>query len=306
LQSQISDVESAMAQVTAASDVVLCEGTGHCAVGSIVGLNNAKIAQILGADVVLVANGGLGSAFDELELNRVLCQHYNVRVAGVIINKVVPDKLEQTKDYLGRAMLKCWGIPLLGCIPDRPYLGCPALADLEGLFKTQLISGQEYKLRHYSQDDINVVTTSLARFLENMGEKPSRTLYICHVTRDDLILGFLGECQRRRELSSSPFEAALIICGRKGKYQLSPQVSSMLTGLSGAPVMVVDLSTYDAMSRIQKFTPKLNIHDTGRVQVAVDHYEPHIDFDVLMRRTQSGNSSFNEPGGVTLEDLRRI
>jgi hypothetical protein len=36
----------------------------------------------IGADMVLVANGGLGSAFDELELNRILCQHYNVRIAG--------------------------------------------------------------------------------------------------------------------------------------------------------------------------------------------------------------------------------
>lgn len=38
LEEQIKAVEKAMTHVTAASDVVLCEGTGHCAVGSIVGL----------------------------------------------------------------------------------------------------------------------------------------------------------------------------------------------------------------------------------------------------------------------------
>jgi dethiobiotin synthetase len=199
LKSQIHDVETAMEHVTAASDVVLLEGTGHCAVGSIVGLNNAKVASLLGADMVIVCNGGLGSAFDELELNRVLCQHYNVRIAGVILNKVRRDKLEQTEHYMRKAMLQAWGIPLLACIPDRPFLGCPALADLENLFSTQLISGQEHRFRHYSVEDINVVTTSLTRFLENLREKPNpRTLYICHVTRDDLIVGFLGEFQRRR------------------------------------------------------------------------------------------------------------
>ncbi len=57
---QIDDVQNAMRHVTEASDVVLCEGTGHCAVGSIVGLNNAKVASLIGADMVLVANGGLG------------------------------------------------------------------------------------------------------------------------------------------------------------------------------------------------------------------------------------------------------
>ena len=66
------------------------------------------------------ANGGLGKAFDELELNRVLCEQNNVRIAGVIINKVIPEKYEQTKHYMQKAMMQAWGIPLLGCIPDRP------------------------------------------------------------------------------------------------------------------------------------------------------------------------------------------
>lgn len=52
--------------------ITICEGTGHAGVGSIVGTGNARVAEELGADVVLVANGGLGKAFDELQLNRAL------------------------------------------------------------------------------------------------------------------------------------------------------------------------------------------------------------------------------------------
>jgi len=33
--------------------------TGHCAVGSIVGASNGKVASVIGADMVLIANGGL-------------------------------------------------------------------------------------------------------------------------------------------------------------------------------------------------------------------------------------------------------
>lgn len=252
------------------------------------------------------ANGGLGRAFDELELNRILCQHYNVRIAGVIINKVIPEKYEQTKHYMAKAMMQTWGIPLLGCIPDRPFLGCPALADLENLFGTKLISGKEHRFRHYSGEDINVVTTSLTRFLENLREKPTRTLYVCHVTRDDLIVGFMAEFQRRRANHERPFEAALLVCGRKDKYKLSKEVGDMLKGVEGAPIMEVGLSTHEATKAILNYTPKLNIHDTNRVAAAVDHYEPYIDFPELMRRTQSANSSFNEPGSVAFEDLRRL
>lgn len=252
------------------------------------------------------ANGGLGKAFDELELNRVLCQHYNVRIAGVIINKVYPEKYEQTKHYMAKAMKQTWGVPLLGCIPDRPFLGCPALADLENLFETQLLSGHEHRFRHYTTQDINVVTTSLTRFLENLREKPARTLYVCHVTRDDLIVGFLGEYQRKRQKDEPPFEAALVICGRKKKYNLSKEVKSMLECVKGAPIMSVGLTTSQATQLIHNFTPKLNIHDTNRVGVAVDHYEKYIDFEELLRRTTSSNSSFNEPGYPKLEDLKRL
>lgn len=306
LEEQLKDVEVAMEHQNQNSDVVLIEGTGHCAVGSIVGLNNAKVASLLGADMILIANGGLGKAFDELELNRILCQHYNVRIAGVVINKVIPDKYEQTKDYIAKAMKQTWGIPLLGCIPDRPFLGCPALADLERLFQTTLVSGKEHRFRHYSTKDINVVTTSLTRFLENLREKPSRTLYVCHVTRDDLIVGFLGEYQRLRQTDERPFEAALLICGRKQKYNLSPEVKSMMDGVQGAPILSVGVSTHEATQAIHSFTPKLNIDDKNRVSVAVDHYEPYLDFDELLRRTTSANSSFNEPGCPRLEDLKRL
>jgi hypothetical protein len=60
------------------------------------------------------------------------------------------------------------------------------------------------------------------------------------------------------------------------------------------------------MKMIHNYTPKLNIHDTNRVGVAVDHYEPYIDFEELLRRTTSSNSSFNEPGSPTFEELKRL
>jgi dethiobiotin synthetase len=53
-QQQLKQVQDAMQHQVDRSDICLIEGTGHCAVGSIVGLNNAKVASILGADMVLM------------------------------------------------------------------------------------------------------------------------------------------------------------------------------------------------------------------------------------------------------------
>jgi dethiobiotin synthetase len=56
---QLSSIMDAYRNISEKNEVVLCEGTGHCAVGSIVGASNAKVASLIGADMVLVANGGL-------------------------------------------------------------------------------------------------------------------------------------------------------------------------------------------------------------------------------------------------------
>ena len=187
-------IQEAFAAIMQNCSIVLCEGTGHVAVGSIVDASNADIAALLGAKVLLVANGGLGNSFDELDLNRTLCKSVGVDIAGVIINKVRPEKYDQTKHYLSKALEQKWGpeIPLLGCIPDRPFLGCPCIADIERLFGASLISGAEHRLRHYRVDDLTLVATSLEVFLKCLRlnrQAGARKLFVCHSSRNDILLG---------------------------------------------------------------------------------------------------------------------
>ena len=42
-------------------------------------------------------------------------------------------------------LLQRWGIPLLGVVPDEPYLGRPSLMDLEKIFKTEVKSRAVYR-----------------------------------------------------------------------------------------------------------------------------------------------------------------
>lgn len=51
-------------------------------------MSNADVASLLGLDVLLVANGGLGSTYDVLTLNQNLCNARNVKVRAVLLNKV--------------------------------------------------------------------------------------------------------------------------------------------------------------------------------------------------------------------------
>jgi AAA domain len=51
-ESQQHDILQAFQAIDQASDVVLCEGTGHCAVGSIVGASNARVASWVNGKMV--------------------------------------------------------------------------------------------------------------------------------------------------------------------------------------------------------------------------------------------------------------
>ncbi len=51
------------------------------------------------------------------------------------------------------------------------------------------------------------------------------------------------------------------------------------------PILVSPFTTHHTMELIHSFTPKLNVHDEGRVNAATEHYEKYIDYDLLLSRT---------------------
>jgi BioD-like phosphotransacetylase family protein len=316
---QQATIRRAYQAVCATSDIVLAEGTGHVAVGSIVSASNAQVASWLDASVVLVVNGGLGRSLDELVLNQTLCEHLGVPIAGVIVNHVQHDKYEQTAEYMTKALQHAFSndnIPLLGCIPDRPFLGCPALQELRRLLDGTLVAGQQHGLRHFRvPQDLHIVACSLEAFLQRLRNQrvaaltldapettttnsssrllnERRSLYVCHASRNDIMLAFLMEAvqhNRDKDAASSNNnnnnESAMVVTGC-ADHPISKQVLEMVAAMSAnaPPVLVTPHGTDEALRRMYGYTPKLNRDDPRRVATAIDHYEPYIDFDLLLRR----------------------
>ena len=156
--------------------------------GSIVLASNAQVASWLNAKMVLVANGGIGKTFDELELNKALCDREGVEVCGVIVNKVHPDRIEQTREYISKALKLHWGEEniLVGCVPDNPVLGIPTLSSYEHLFQTKLVTGTQHRLRHYHPNNISLVATSLEVFLKDLKNNTMKTTAAAATTTTNL------------------------------------------------------------------------------------------------------------------------
>src|SRR5256885_4707430 len=122
----VKKIQRAFDRVAWEKDFVLCEGSGHAGVGSVFDLSNARVAKILNAKVVIVTQGGIGKPIDEVCLNQALFEKEGVEIIGVILNKVVEDKVSYVTDFARRG-LKRKGLELLGVIPHRRMLCSPTV-----------------------------------------------------------------------------------------------------------------------------------------------------------------------------------
>lgn len=267
----VEKIRKSFKRITKDNDFTLVEGTGHVGVGSIVDLNNAQVARELNLNVVIIATGGLGSAFDELALNRALCTKLGLTVSGVILNQVLDEKREMVIDYMTRA-LKRWNIPLIGSIPYNKFLSTPSMKDFEALFKTNLLAGEGFHYRHFSS--MRLVATSAKMFAEMTA--PDQ-LIVTPATREDII----HELLKLNEDKKEP-DHGLILTGRY------PPEKSLIEKLKKAniPTLYCAYPTFDAMLMINTYTAKTRKEDIEKVQKAIDLVDRYLDFNLLMQSAE--------------------
>ncbi len=268
----VHKIDAAYKAVAKRNGITVIEGTGHTGVGSIVDLNNAQVAARLKCPLILIASGGLGSSFDELSLNYAQCEKHKVRVAGVILNRVIDEKREMILEYVPKA-LKRWNIPLLGCIPFTPFLSMPSMNDFEFLFQTELLSGEEHRLRHFQNISLVASTAETHRTLISPNQ-----LIITPAAREDIILAMLT---RYWDLKIShpedDLQTGLILTGKTApKETIVDQIRR-----AKIPMLYAPVSSFVAMKMIHSHTAKIRKEDTEKIQEAVKVVESHIDFDRL-------------------------
>src|SRR5580658_2392398 len=122
----VKKIQKAFDRVAWEKDFVLCEGSGHAGVGSVFDLSNARVAKLLDAKVIIVSQGGIGKPIDEIALNQALFEKEGVEIIGVILNKVLGEKVDYVSDFARRG-LKRKGLDLLGVLPHEQILCNPSM-----------------------------------------------------------------------------------------------------------------------------------------------------------------------------------
>lgn len=273
----IEKIKCSFRRIQQSNEATVIEGTGHIGVGSIVNLNNAQVAALLKVPVLLVASGGLGSSFDELNLNYLACEKYGAVVAGVILNRVIDEKREMILDYVPKALSR-WKIPLLGCIPYSPFLSTPTMGDFEILFQTKMLSGNENRLRHFQNIRLAAGSVELYRsqILPNQ-------LIITPAGREDVILAILTRYwDYKISYPEHDLELGMILTGKTPpKDLIIEQIRK-----SKIPLIYAPVSSFVAMKMINSYTSKFRKDDKIKIEEAIKVVETHIDFERLEKAIQ--------------------
>jgi BioD-like phosphotransacetylase family protein len=268
------EIREAFIRVSEGRDVVIIEGTGHAGVGSVFDLSNAAVSRLLGSKVILVCAGGVGQPIDEVMLNKSLFDKMGVKLAGVIVNKVLDMKYDKVSGYVKKGLERL-GVPVLGVMPYVITLDAPSMRDVREELDMHVICGEEYMDRQIRKVLVGAMEVKYAlQYLED------DCVVITPGNRIDLINMLIRMHTGR--LKSSVKVAGLILSGG-----VSPprRVYNALKS-TGIPTIISRDNTYDVASKIHDLTVKIKSRDNNKVRVVEDMVRKYVDVEAVVQNLE--------------------
>jgi BioD-like phosphotransacetylase family protein len=264
----VRKIQKAFDRVAWEKDFVLCEGSGHAGVGSVFDLSNAQVAKILKAKVIIVTQGGIGKPIDEVSLNQALFEKEGVEIIGVILNKVLPDKVDYVREFAQRG-LKRKGLELLGVVPHQRMLSSPTVSLIHEELKTEMLNDCEH-VRNLVE---NVVVGAMAVQNAMSYFKPG-VLLITPGDREDMILAAASVTS-----IDGPPLAGIVLTGN---FRPGADVLKVIRRLQ-FPVLLAKDDSYAVASKVHDLTVKTSPYDTQKISLIRDIIAEHVDVQKILK-----------------------
>ncbi|PIQ88320.1 MAG: hypothetical protein COV72_08415 [Candidatus Omnitrophica bacterium CG11_big_fil_rev_8_21_14_0_20_42_13] len=254
-------------RIAAQKDFVVIEGTGHAGVGSVFDHSNAYVAKLLGAKVILVSSGGIGRPIDEIVLNKTLFDSCGVRLLGVIINKIMPDKFDKI-NKLVRKGLSRKGIDVLGVIPYHPRLCAPTIGQVAEEADFKLICGEE----GLNNVVMKIIVGAMGPH-DALNYISDRCLMITPGDREDMIMTALN-CH------SSQIKGCINVSGIVLSGGVIPHKTIIDFAQSiNVPILLSSLDTYKVASIIHDLTIKIRPQDNEKIEEIINLVKNNVDLE---------------------------
>lgn len=251
-------------------EFAIIEGTGHAGVGSAFDLSNARVASLLASKVVLITPGGIGRPIDEAALNAALFDREGVEVIGVVMNKVLPEKIDQIADFASRGFERI-GLELLGVIPMETILAQPTLNQICQHIRGSFLHNEERGGVHARKAVIGAVSSGNLFLGVEEG-----TLLVVPGDREDVVLAALS----RSIAPESNLLSGLVLSDGLRPHE---RLLEML-GQTTMPVILSPLDSYSIAQRIHSMTVKTLPGDTRKITRIQDLVSRHVAIPRLLEK----------------------
>jgi BioD-like phosphotransacetylase family protein len=262
-------------------DFSIIEGTGHAGVGSVFDLSNARVARLLGSRVLLVTPGGVGRPIDEAVLNAALFASEGVEVIGVVMNKLLPSKIEKISEVARRGLDRL-GLELLGALPREEILTQPTLRQVCNHIHGEFLHGHDSGRTRVA--DVMIGAMSAAHLFDDVEEG---TLLVVPGDREDVILASVTSAMACHQ---STFCAMVL----SDKLLPSPRVLELVRECP-LPVISSHLDSYTISSRIHSMTVKTLPGDLEKITRIQELIARHVDIGRILEKILAPSPEFGVP-----------
>jgi hypothetical protein len=287
-------IREAYEKVAEGKRVVVVEGTGQPGVGSVAGVSNADVINMLreiGAPVfvILVTGGGIGSTIDEIWPYLMAMGNMRTRVDGIVINGVIPDKVDKIRHYLetyydkifvplyGNCMCSQPVPPIIGYVPTIPELALPTMR----LIVEDFLGERDSDLQIIAPPDFNSQASRLVKDVKVINLRYGYERFVmpgdvvvAGINANDSVLSVVMHHQRLISQQGNGLSGLILSCRQVGG--LSQQVLNELLTVQDLPTVALDYDTAEVIQRIEKLSVKMQPYDTYKRDLISEVYKENI------------------------------
>ena len=245
------------------ANILVIEGLHADATHTFASQLNIDIANSIKAEVVLVGNGALPNAINDLNLSARQFARGGCKIAGAVLNMAPEDfDNEAAKKQLGST--KLWGV-----IHETPRLHAPRTLDVARHLNAEIISPGEIATRRVH--NVLVAARSASQFIPFL--HPG-SLVITSGDRDDIILSTALAVSRGMPIAGLLLTHSSII---------DPQVMELVGPVleTGVPILRTESDTFRTARRVIETPGAVPSDDMERMSSVLETIAEHLDTDAI-------------------------
>lgn len=217
--------------------------------------------------MIIVTQGGIGRPIDEVALNQALFEKEGVEIMGIIVNKILPEKLEFVTEFTRRGF-KRRGLELLGAIPHQRILSNPTMNLIQHELQAEALNHSR-QLNNLVED----VVVGAMGVHNAMRYFKSGALLITPGDRLDIVLTVATEGGEKGDLKL----AGIILTDNA---RPSRNIMKVIEDMP-FPVLLAEEDSYKVASKVHDLTVKTTPDDAEKISIIRDLVAKHVDVEKI-------------------------